>query len=64
SSKAGELRATVEGFPRIAALKAVAHARCPAVGEDVRAPLRRLSDGERTNLLAAVADAYERSSIA
>jgi dihydrodipicolinate synthase/N-acetylneuraminate lyase len=53
STGAGALRATVEGFPRIAALKAVVHARCGAIGEDVRAPLRRLGDRERGALLAA-----------
>jgi dihydrodipicolinate synthase/N-acetylneuraminate lyase len=52
SSAAGALRATVERFPRIAALKAAAHARCPALREDVRAPLRRLSADERAELLA------------
>jgi dihydrodipicolinate synthase/N-acetylneuraminate lyase len=55
SSAAGALRATVEGYPRIAALKAVAHARCPELHEDVRAPLRRLTAGERAELLAASA---------
>ena len=64
STAAGALRATVERYPRIAALKAVAHARCAAMGEDVRAPLRRLTDAERTELLAAASPAYERSSIA
>ena len=55
STAAGSLRAVVERFPRIAALKAVAHTRCAAIGEDVRPPLRRLTDAERTELLAAVA---------
>jgi dihydrodipicolinate synthase/N-acetylneuraminate lyase len=53
STEAGALRATIERFPRIAALKAVVHARSGAIGEDVRAPLRRLSGGEREALLAA-----------
>jgi dihydrodipicolinate synthase/N-acetylneuraminate lyase len=52
STEAGALRATVERFPRIAALKAVVHARSGAISEDVRAPLRRLSPAERDDLLA------------
>jgi 4-hydroxy-tetrahydrodipicolinate synthase len=54
STAAGELRATVERFPRHAALKAVAVARGVPMQEDVRAPLRGLTVAERTTLLAAV----------
>jgi dihydrodipicolinate synthase/N-acetylneuraminate lyase len=54
STAAGSLRATVERFPRHAALKAVAVARGVPMQEDVRAPLRGLTVGERTELLAAV----------
>jgi dihydrodipicolinate synthase/N-acetylneuraminate lyase len=54
SSEAGRLRALVEGYPRHAALKAVARARGVMMNEDVRAPLRGLTGDERRNLLAAV----------
>jgi len=48
----GELRAAIERFPRHAALKCVLGARGVPIREDVRAPLRGLTDGERTELLA------------
>jgi dihydrodipicolinate synthase/N-acetylneuraminate lyase len=48
----GEMRAAIERFPRHAALKLVVGQRGVAVREDVRAPLRRLSDAERGKLLA------------
>ncbi|HST17664.1 MAG TPA: dihydrodipicolinate synthase family protein [Gaiellaceae bacterium] len=54
SSAAGALRATVERFPRIAALKAAAIARGAPIREDVRPPLRRLTDEERRELLDAI----------
>jgi dihydrodipicolinate synthase/N-acetylneuraminate lyase len=54
SARAGELRAIVEGFPRHAALKAVVHARGVPLREDVRPPLRGLTDDERRELLVAV----------
>ena len=54
SSAAGRLRATIEGYPRIAALKAVAVARGVPMNEDVRPPLRTLTDRERRDLLASV----------
>jgi dihydrodipicolinate synthase/N-acetylneuraminate lyase len=54
STRAGELRAVVERFPRHAALKAVAQSRGVPIREDVRAPLRGLTDDERRELLAAV----------
>jgi len=54
STAAGRLRAVVEGYPRHAALKAVARARGVPLNEDVRAPLRGLRDEERRELLAAV----------
>jgi dihydrodipicolinate synthase/N-acetylneuraminate lyase len=47
----GELRAAIERFPRHAALKCVLGARGVPIREDVRAPLRGLTDGERTELL-------------
>ena len=50
SVRAGELRAAIERFPRHAALKfALAHRGVP-LREDVRAPLRGLTDGERNEL--------------
>ena len=54
STAAGELRATVERFPRIGALKAAAAARGAPIREDVRPPLRRLTDDERRELLDAI----------
>ena len=46
----GELRAAVERFPRHAALKFVLGLRGVPVREDVRRPLRQLTDGEREEL--------------
>ena len=46
----GELRAAVETCPRHAALKFVLAERGVAIGEDVRRPLRQLSDGERAEI--------------
>jgi dihydrodipicolinate synthase/N-acetylneuraminate lyase len=54
STAAGELRAVVDRFPRHAALKAVVASRGVPMREDVRAPLRQLTDAERIELLAAV----------
>ena len=51
SAALGELRAAIERFPRHAALKCVLGARGVPIHEDVRAPLRRLTDGERKELL-------------
>lgn len=55
STAAGELRASVERFPRHAALKAVVRSRGVPIAEDVRGPLRGLTDAERTELLGLVA---------
>jgi dihydrodipicolinate synthase/N-acetylneuraminate lyase len=55
STRAGELRAILDTFPRHAALKAVVKAQGVPLNEDVRAPLRGLTDDERQRLLAAVA---------
>jgi dihydrodipicolinate synthase/N-acetylneuraminate lyase len=49
-----ELRASVERFPRHAALKAIVAARGVPIREDVRAPLRGLTDEERRDVLALV----------
>lgn len=46
----GELRAAVERFPRHAALKFILGLRGVPLREDVRRPLRQLSDGEREEL--------------
>jgi dihydrodipicolinate synthase/N-acetylneuraminate lyase len=46
----GELRAAVERFPRHAALKFILGLRGVPIREDVRRPLRQLSDGERHEL--------------
>ena len=54
STAAGELRAIVDRYPRHAALKAVVAAKGVPIREDVRAPLRQLTDAERSELLAAV----------
>jgi dihydrodipicolinate synthase/N-acetylneuraminate lyase len=54
STRAGELRQVIERYPRHAALKAVVKARGVPIREDVRGPLRGLTDAERTALLAAV----------
>jgi dihydrodipicolinate synthase/N-acetylneuraminate lyase len=53
----GELRAVVERFPRHAALKRIVARRGVPVGEDVRRPLRGLTDDERREL-----DAWLESS--
>jgi dihydrodipicolinate synthase/N-acetylneuraminate lyase len=46
----GELRAAVERFPRHAALKRIVARRGVPILEDVRAPLRGLTDDEQTEL--------------
>jgi len=57
-SRAGELRAIVERFPRHAALKAVLQARGVPIRDDVRAPLRALTADERTELLRLLDGAF------
>jgi dihydrodipicolinate synthase/N-acetylneuraminate lyase len=54
AARLGELRAAIERFPRHAALKRVLQRRGVPVREDVRAPLRTLSDAERAELDALV----------
>jgi dihydrodipicolinate synthase/N-acetylneuraminate lyase len=51
SRAAGELRSAIERFPRHAALKAVVRARGVPIREDVRPPLRGLTQAERAELL-------------
>ncbi|MFL5954763.1 MAG: dihydrodipicolinate synthase family protein [Gaiellaceae bacterium] len=51
-SAAAELRTIVERYPRHAALKAVVAAKGVPMREDVRGPLRGLTDEERSSLLA------------
>lgn len=55
AARLAELRATVERFPRQSALKHVERRRGVPVGEEVRAPLRRLTAEEATALDAALA---------
>lgn len=50
SIELGRLRAAVERFPRHAALKSILGLRGVPVREDVRRPLRQLSEGERGEL--------------
>jgi dihydrodipicolinate synthase/N-acetylneuraminate lyase len=54
STSAGRLRATIERFPRHAALKTVVGGRGVPLQPDVRRPLRGLTDAERDELLSAV----------
>jgi dihydrodipicolinate synthase/N-acetylneuraminate lyase len=55
AAKLGKLRAAIERFPRHAALKIVAARRGVPIHEDVRAPLRGLTDAEREELSAWLA---------
>jgi dihydrodipicolinate synthase/N-acetylneuraminate lyase len=50
AQRLGELRAGIERFPRHAGLKAVAGRKGVPLLEDVRAPLRRLTQAERDEL--------------
>ena len=50
AAELGELRAAIERFPRHAALKHVLGLRGVPVREEVRRPLRQLTDGEREEL--------------
>jgi dihydrodipicolinate synthase/N-acetylneuraminate lyase len=50
AARLGDLRAAIERFPRHAALKRVLRRRGVPVNEDVRAPLRALTGGERAEL--------------
>jgi dihydrodipicolinate synthase/N-acetylneuraminate lyase len=54
SKRAGELRALLDGYQRLAALKAVVASRGVPIREDMRAPLRRLSEAEKARLFAAL----------
>jgi dihydrodipicolinate synthase/N-acetylneuraminate lyase len=56
SSRAGALRAVLERYPRHASLKAIVASRGVPMREDVRGPLRGLTDSERRGLLADVAE--------
>jgi dihydrodipicolinate synthase/N-acetylneuraminate lyase len=55
AARLGELRAGIERFPRHAALKLVVGGRGVPLHEDVRAPLRRLTDPERDEVSAWLA---------
>ena len=59
SARVGDLRDALERFPRHAALKRVLGLRGVPIREDVRAPLRGLTDGERSALDALVAEWLE-----
>ena len=50
AGRVGALRAAIERFPRHAALKRVLGLRGVPISEDVRPPLRRLTDAERSEL--------------
>jgi dihydrodipicolinate synthase/N-acetylneuraminate lyase len=50
----GDLRATVERFPRHGALKLLVRCRGVPLREDVRAPLRGLTSAEREELIACL----------
>jgi dihydrodipicolinate synthase/N-acetylneuraminate lyase len=52
SSRAGKLRALLDRYQRLAALKAVVAAKGVPFGEAMRAPLRSLTDEERLNLFS------------
>lgn len=54
STAAGELRAAVDKFPRHSALKAILALRGVPIQDDVRAPLRGLTDAERVALAELV----------
>ena len=54
STRAGELRALLDRYQRLAALKAVVASKGVPIREDMRAPLRALSDDERRSLFAAL----------
>jgi dihydrodipicolinate synthase/N-acetylneuraminate lyase len=54
STRAGALRQVLDRYPRHAASKAVLVARGVRMREDVRAPLRGLTDAERAELLSQV----------
>jgi dihydrodipicolinate synthase/N-acetylneuraminate lyase len=55
AARLGELRATIERYPRHAALKFVVGGRGAPVREDVRGPLRPLTEAERDELAAWLA---------
>ncbi len=58
AERLGVLRASIERFPRHSALKRVLGQRGVPVAEDVRAPLRGLTDAEREEVDRLVADRY------
>jgi dihydrodipicolinate synthase/N-acetylneuraminate lyase len=64
AARLGELRASVERFPRQAALKRLLALQGVPVREDVRAPLRTLTHEERDELDAWFAETLEQSSSA
>ncbi len=61
STRVGKLRALLDGYQRLAALKAVVVSKGVPIGEDMRAPLRSLSDEERLNLFSDLEGFFEAS---
>jgi dihydrodipicolinate synthase/N-acetylneuraminate lyase len=64
AARLGELRAFVERFPRQAALKRLLALQGVAVSEDVRAPLRSLTNEERDELDSWYASTWSQSPAA
>jgi dihydrodipicolinate synthase/N-acetylneuraminate lyase len=63
SARAAAFRATVQAYPMPAALKAVALRRGAALREDVRPPLRMLTESERSDLFRALDRLQEDDSV-
>jgi len=61
STRAGQLRALLDAHQRLAALKAVVASKGVPFGEDMRAPLRSLTDEERLNLFSDLEGFFEAS---
>jgi dihydrodipicolinate synthase/N-acetylneuraminate lyase len=59
SSRAGKLRALLDTYQRLAALKAVVAAKGIPFGEAMRAPLRSLTDDERLSLFSELEGFFE-----
>jgi dihydrodipicolinate synthase/N-acetylneuraminate lyase len=59
STRVGKLRALLDAHQRLAALKAVVASKGVPFGEDMRAPLRSLTDEERLNLFSDLEGFFE-----
>jgi dihydrodipicolinate synthase/N-acetylneuraminate lyase len=64
SARAAAFRATLQAYPMPAALKAVALRRGAALREDVRPPLRMLTESERSDLFRALDQLHEDPVVA